>query len=193
MRMSTQVANGAAGTVAGAPPRRVVASFMSYRDAERAVDRLSDAKFPVERTAIVGSDLRLVEQVTGRLSLGTAALRGALGGAFVGGLIGWLFGAFDWFHPLISWGWLVLDGLWFGAVVGGLAGLLLHALTGGQRDFASIGGLQAARYDLLVDEPVADEAARLLGEGAGVSEGPGPSDGAEPTEGAEARPGATMT
>jgi hypothetical protein len=30
--------------------RRVVASFGTYDDAERAVDLLSDRKFPVERT-----------------------------------------------------------------------------------------------------------------------------------------------
>ena len=41
--------------------RRTVASFSSYRDAERAVDSLSDRRFPVERVAIVGRDLRLVE------------------------------------------------------------------------------------------------------------------------------------
>jgi hypothetical protein len=40
---------------------------------------------------------------------------------------------------------------------GGLLGLLLHAMTGGRRDFASDSGMRASRYDLQVD----DEAARL--------------------------------
>ena len=48
-------------------PGTVVATYDSYVDAEKAVDRLSDAKFPVENTEIVGRDLRLVEQI-GRAS-----------------------------------------------------------------------------------------------------------------------------
>ena len=82
--------------------RRAVASYPSYAEAERAVDSLSDRRFPVERTAIVGRDLEYVEQVTGRMSYGAAALRGALTGAFVGFLVGWLFGLFDWFDPIVS-------------------------------------------------------------------------------------------
>jgi hypothetical protein len=147
----------------GSEAQRVVGSFSSYAEAERAVDRLSDNKFPVERTAIVGSDLKLVEQVVGRMTYLKAALRGALAGAVTGLLIGWLFAIFDWFDPLVARGWLILDGLWFGAVIGTLMGLLMHALAGGRRDFESFGGLQAGRYDVLVDAEVADEAARVLG------------------------------
>jgi hypothetical protein len=144
--------------------RRVVATYPSYSEAERAVDFLSDRKFPVERTAIVGRDLQLVEQVTGRMNYGKAALRGALTGALVGALVGWLFGIFDWFDPIVSAFWLMLDGLWFGALVGALFGLLMHALTGGRRDFASVGAMRAERYELQVDEPVANEAVGLLRE-----------------------------
>jgi hypothetical protein len=122
--MTTKFTNGA-GTVPDMASRRVVASFATYTEAERAVDLLADNKFPVERTAIVGHGLKLVEQVTGRMDYGKAALRGALSGAFVGVLIGWLFGAFNWFDPVVASGWLVLDGLWFGAVVGALVGLLM--------------------------------------------------------------------
>ena len=144
--------------------RRTVASYSSYAEAERAVDFLSDRKFPVERTAIVGRDLEYLEQVTGRMSYGGAALRGALTGAFVGFLVGWLFGLFDWFDPIVSAFWLALDGIWFGAIVGALFGLLTHAMLRGRRDFASIAAMRANRYDLLVDEEVAGEADRLLSE-----------------------------
>jgi hypothetical protein len=47
-------------------------------------------------------------------------------------------------------------------VVGALLGLVLHALSGGRRDFASVGGVRATRYELMVDDEVADEAARIL-------------------------------
>jgi hypothetical protein len=42
-----------------------VARFDDYASAQRAVDRLSDDGFPVGKLDIVGSDLRLVERVTG--------------------------------------------------------------------------------------------------------------------------------
>ncbi|HEV7562879.1 MAG TPA: general stress protein [Solirubrobacterales bacterium] len=158
-----QARNGVAGK-----SRRVIASYPSYPEAERAVDHLSDQKFPVERVAIVARDLKLVEQVTGRMGYGGAALQGALSGALVGVLVGWLFGIFDWFNPIVAAAWLAFDGLWFGAVVGALMGLLLHALTRGRRDFASVAGITADHYDVLVDEEVAAEAARLLA-------GPGPT------------------
>src|SRR4051812_10594521 len=145
-------------------PRRAVATFSSYRDAERAVDFLADRRFPVEHTAIVARDLEYVEQVTGRMTYGRAALSGALSGAMIGLLIGWLFGLFNWFDPVVSAFWLALDGLWFGALVGALMGLITHALTGGRRDFAAVGAMQARHYDVLVDEPFAEAAERVLGE-----------------------------
>jgi hypothetical protein len=92
-----------------------------------------------------------------------AALTGAVQGALVGALFGWLFGLFDWIDPLVSALTLALYGLLWGAVVGATIGIVSHALTGGRRDFASISGLSAERYELLVDEEVANQAAELLG------------------------------
>lgn len=147
--------------------RRAVATFRSYEDAERAVDRLADQGFPVERVAIVGRDLKLVEQVTGRMTYGRAALGGALSGAVIGFLIGWLFGVFNWFDPVVGALWLALDGVWFGAVLGALMAILLHALSGGRRDFASTRQLTADHFDVVVDDAVADEAERLISDSVG--------------------------
>uniref|UniRef100_UPI0038CBF5E8 general stress protein n=1 Tax=Geodermatophilus chilensis TaxID=2035835 RepID=UPI0038CBF5E8 len=47
-----------------------VGSFDSYEQAQAAVDFLSDQRFPVENVTIIGSDLRQVERVTGRLTWG---------------------------------------------------------------------------------------------------------------------------
>jgi hypothetical protein len=58
----------AAGLRYGEPARRTVASFDNYAEAEAAVDHLADRHFPVERIAIVGRDVQLVEQVRGRLT-----------------------------------------------------------------------------------------------------------------------------
>jgi hypothetical protein len=51
-------------------PRQMIASYSDYTSAERAVDWLSDQGFAVERSAIVGSGLRSVEQVRGRMTGG---------------------------------------------------------------------------------------------------------------------------
>jgi hypothetical protein len=109
------------------------------------------------------------------MSYGRAALTGAVNGAVIGFLIGWLFGVFNWFDPVVSAFWLAIDGLWFGALVGALLGLLLHALSGGRRDFSAVGGMRANRYEVVVEESVADEAARLLGALAGDAAAPQPA------------------
>lgn len=143
-------------------PRRVVASYGTYAEAQRAVDHLSDERFPVERVSIVAEGLRFVEQVTGRVGYGQAALQGAGSGAVIGALFGFFLGLLSLVDPLTSALVLVLYGLIFGAVLGAIMGLVFHALSGGQRDFSSVGAMEAERYNVVVDEEVADEAARLL-------------------------------
>ncbi|MFJ6605125.1 general stress protein [Streptomyces lydicus] len=142
--------------------RRTIASYPTYAEAERAVDYLSDQEFPVERIAIIGHDLQLVEQVVGRVGFGRAALSGAASGALPGALIGWLFGLLNWLNPVLSSLLLALYGLIFGALIGALLGLLLYGLQRGRRDFASVSAMQPSRYEVVVDAEVADQAAKLL-------------------------------
>ena len=143
-------------------PRRVVASYASYAEAQRAVDYLSDEGFPVERISIVGEDLWFVEQVTGRMGYGRAALQGASLGAVIGVLLGFFLGLFSLIDPVVSALILALYGLVFGAILGAILGLVSHALSGGRRDFSSVGGIEADRYNVMVDEEVAEEASRLV-------------------------------
>jgi heat induced stress protein YflT len=138
--------------------RRTIATYDSYREAERAVDRLSDEGFDVARVAIVGTGLRTVEQVAGRLTTGRAAMMGALQGVLIGLLFGLLFGLF--FTGPEFFG-VLLYGVVAGAVFGALLGALGHAATGGRRDFTSATRMEAERYELQVDEEVADEARRV--------------------------------
>ncbi|HEX2310825.1 MAG TPA: general stress protein, partial [Vicinamibacterales bacterium] len=79
---------------ATAASRRTIASYSTYAEAEHAVDWLSDHGFAVERSAIVGTGLRSVEQVTGRMTPGRAAGIGAAQGALIGALFALLFGIF---------------------------------------------------------------------------------------------------
>src|SRR4051794_15019908 len=135
-----------------------VASYPDYASAQRAVDFLSDEKFPVERTAIVGTNLRLVENVLGRLTTGRSALAGAASGAWFGLFIGLLFGIFsssNWFAVLIA---AVLIGAVWGAIFGATA----HAMTRGRRDFTSRSTLQASEYAVNVDADFAEQARQLL-------------------------------
>ncbi|MEU6422308.1 general stress protein [Streptomyces spiralis] len=53
--------------------RRPVAYYKAYREAEHTVDHLSDHGFPVEAVAITGQDVRMVEQVIGRVDHDRAA------------------------------------------------------------------------------------------------------------------------
>jgi len=76
--------NPASSVAPTGSPRRTIASYEPYAKAEAAVDRLSDRKFPVEHVAIIASDLRFVERVTGRLNAGRAALASAGTGALLG-------------------------------------------------------------------------------------------------------------
>ena len=145
-------------------PRRVVASYESYAEAQAAVDALSDQRFPVERLSIVGSDLRIVEQITGRLNWGRAALAGAASGAPTGGLFGLIFALFLTDDPGVSALGVFLYGVVIGALIGAALSIAGYAVTGGRRDFSSVGGLQANRYDVMADQDVADEAERLLRE-----------------------------
>jgi uncharacterized membrane protein len=149
-------------TVVSHTPRRAVAAYDSYTAAQRAVDRLSDRGFPVEKVAIVGHGLRYVEQVTGRYTTGRAALVGALEGGLLGAFFGLLMGLIFTYDPNPAVPLLVLYGLVAGAVLGAILGALLHAATGGVRDFTSLPGLQAERYEVVVDENVADQAEAQL-------------------------------
>jgi len=135
-----------------------VATYGDYADAQRAVDYLSDQNFPVEHTAIVGTDLRLVENVLGRLTTGRAALAGAAGGAWFGLFIGLLFGLFSTYN----WFAVVATGLIVGAIWGAIFGAIAHAATRGRRDFTSRSTLQAREYAVTVDAAHAEQARQLL-------------------------------
>lgn len=138
---------------------RSVATFNRYAEAQRAVDFLSDERFPVQHVSIVGEGLRIVEDVTGRRGYFEAVLGGATGGAIVGALIGLTFGLVMPFVSAVSLG---LYWFFLGAIAGALVGLVSHALTRGRRDFASKGRIEATSYHLVLDESNADQALALL-------------------------------
>jgi hypothetical protein len=137
-----------------------VGSYDSYEQAQAAVDYLSDEKFPVENVTIIGTDLRMVEKVTGRLTWGRAIGAGAAGGAWWGLFVGLLLGIFS--SSGTSWVGSVLSGLLIGLVFGAVFGAIGYGATQGRRDFTSTNKIVASRYDVMCSPPHAEEARAQL-------------------------------
>jgi hypothetical protein len=133
--------------------------YDGYQEAQRVVDYLSDNDFAVQNLAIVGTDLKSVERVTGRLTRGKIAAAGALSGFWMGLFVGIAFALFSGQGQI---GFLLTTpvlGAGFGLVWGQLG---FTAITrGGTRDFASVSQVLATRYEVLVEHRFA-EAARAL-------------------------------
>src|SRR3954453_7752179 len=133
-----------------------VGSYDTYERAQAAVDYLSDEKFAVENVTIIGTDLRMVETVTGRLTTGRAIGAGAAAGAWWGLFVGLLLGIFS--SDGSQWIGTVLTGLLVGLVFGALFGWMGYAATRGRRDFTSTSKITAGRYDVLCNPAHAEEA-----------------------------------
>ncbi|HEX7746945.1 MAG TPA: general stress protein [Micromonosporaceae bacterium] len=140
-------------------PMVTIATYPEYPAAQQAVDYLSDHHFAVERTAIVGANLTLVENVLGRMTTGRSALAGAATGAWFGLFIGLLFGIF----AVANWIGVVIAAVLIGAAWGAIFGAVAHAMTGGRRDFTSASSLRASEYAVTVEQDAAEEARQLLG------------------------------
>lgn len=134
-----------------------VGSYPQYAQAQQAVDYLSDNEFAVEHVTIVGSDLKLVEHVTGRITQRRATLGGAMGGAWWGLFVGLLMSLFAKGGLL-----LVLPGVVIGALFGLVFGYIGYRATGGRRDFTSRTQVVAGRYDVLCEPRYAEDARNLL-------------------------------
>lgn len=135
-----------------------LAVYDDYAAAQKAVDFLSDNKFPVEQCMIVGTDLKRVERITGRLTYNRVALGGALSGVWFGIFVGVILTFFTKGNALVQILSTGLLGLLFGiiwAVIG-------YAATRGQRDFSSVTSVVATRYEVLVEHKVVAQARELI-------------------------------
>jgi heat induced stress protein YflT len=134
-------------------------TYDDYQEAQKVVDYLSDQQFPVENCMIVGTELKQVERVTGRLTYGRAAAAGAASGAWFGLLVGLVFGLFasgaNWLPTVLG---AVLIGLIFGLVWS----VIGYSLTGGRRDFTSVSQVVATKYEVLVEHKLLAQAQELL-------------------------------
>jgi small basic protein len=133
----------------------VLGSYSSHDAAQHAVDILAEHNFPVEHATIVGTGLRLEEQILGRWTLARAMLSGAAAGAWIGLLIGLVF----WIVSPWATG-AVISAIILGALFGAIFGAIAHAVQ--RRAFASVSAVVADRYDVLVDAEFAEEARKML-------------------------------
>jgi hypothetical protein len=135
------------------------ATFPTYDEAQSAVHQLSEDGFPIENVDIVGSDLRLVERVTGQTTKLRSMGHGALSGAGLGSFFGLVLGLFS---PGFAWIGLIVVGALIGATWGAAFGFASHAVTAGRRGFSSTRNLVAAHYDLVIRGGHTEEARGLL-------------------------------
>ncbi len=140
------------------PSGTEIASYRTYAEAQGAVDYLSDQEFDVKSITIVGTDLHLVERVTGRMTMGRAALSGASSGALWGAFMGLMMSFAATNQSAMLW---VLFGILGGALAGTVMSGLLYAMTGGQRDFTSQSQVVASRYAVLASADI-DKAFQML-------------------------------
>ncbi|HEX6247098.1 MAG TPA: general stress protein [Nocardioidaceae bacterium] len=132
--------------------------YDDYADAQRAVDHLADSGFPVENCMIVGTDLKQVERVTGRLTTGRVALGGGLSGMWLGVFVGLIFSLFGEGETLT----IILSTALFGVLFGLVWALIGYAATRGRRDFTSIQQVVATKYEVLVEHKYLAEGRALL-------------------------------
>ncbi len=136
-----------------------LAVYGGYAQARNTVDYLADHAFPIQNIAIVGTELKSVERVTGRPSRGRVAATGAVTGLGLGAFVGIAFTMFSKHGQL---------GFVLTPVLGTLFGLVWSqarfaaASRHGRRDFASVSQIVATRYEVLVEHHFAEEARGLL-------------------------------
>ncbi len=145
------------------PRGEVVATYETYPEAQQAVDVLARADFPVDKVSIVGSDLKSVERVTGKLTWGRVAVAGAASGAWLGIFFGLLLVIFS---PQVSLAF-VLAAVLIGAGFGMLFGVVSYAINRRRRDYTSVMQVIATSYSVLVDSDLVNRARNLMQGGVG--------------------------
>jgi heat induced stress protein YflT len=137
-----------------------LAVYDTYEKAQRAVDHLSNNAFPVQNVAIIGTGLRSIERVTGRLTRSRRAVRGTISGLWLGMFVGITFALFSKDAQL---GVVIATPL-----LGALLGLawsqvgFAAATRGAAGDYSSVSQVVATNYEIVVEHTLAERARELL-------------------------------
>jgi hypothetical protein len=136
-----------------------LAVYDDYAAAQKAVDFLSDNQFPVQNCMIVGTELKQVERITGRLTNARVAGLGAMSGLWLGLFVGLIFSFFGKDGNGLA---VIVSTAIMGAAFGTVWALIGYLATRGQRDFSSVRAVVATRYEVLVEHKLLAQAQELL-------------------------------
>lgn len=134
------------GTPFAAGEQTSLGSFDTYPEAQQLVDYLADHDFEVATTQIVGTDLRMVEQITGRLTWPRALLSGAASGAWFGVFVGLLINLLG----AVGFARAMIFGILWGVAFGLVFAAVGYVMTRGRRDFTSRSATIPSHFDVLV-------------------------------------------
>ncbi len=138
---------------------QTVASFPAYDAAQKAVSQLIAGDVPAKHIAIVGTGLRSIERVTGKLGYATAARTGAINGLLLGLLFSAIF-VIGTPSPPIQ---LFVGVLIVGIAIGMLLSLITFAIVRRRRDYASVAQVVAEQYAVTVSSENVHRAREILG------------------------------
>jgi hypothetical protein len=140
------------------PRGEVLGTYDTYLEAQHVVDKLAKADFDVRQLSIIGSDLKTIERVTGKLTYGRSALAGAATGAWLGLFAGSLLFLFT-SSPNLPYAFAVIL---LGAGFGMLFGIVSYAINRRRRDYTSTHQVIATSYQVIAPAGVLVRAQELL-------------------------------
>lgn len=140
------------------PRGDVLGTYDTYQEAQHVVDKLAKADFDVRQLSIIGSDLKTIERVTGKLTYGRSALAGAATGAWLGLFAGSLLFLFT-ASPNATYALAVVL---LGAAFGMLFGIVSYAINRRRQDYTSTHQVIATSYQVLAPSAVLVRAQELL-------------------------------
>ena len=140
------------------PKGEVLGTYDTYLEAQHVVDKLAKADFDVRQLSIIGSDLKTIERVTGKLTYGRSALAGAATGAWLGLFAGSLLFLFT-SSPNLTYAFAVIL---LGAAFGMLFGVVSYAINRRRRDYTSTHQVIATSYQVIAPAAVLVRAQELL-------------------------------
>ena len=130
------------------PRGETLATFDAYASAQKLVNSLVSDGVPFRSLSIVGTDVNLVERVTGKIGYGRAALSSAMSGSWLGVLAGLVFvivSPTDVITPIVAGGII-------GAGIGMVVGMVLFTLAGSnRRSYRSMQQIIAKSYRVVVE------------------------------------------